>query len=280
MPKKDEKCEYCGMMFVKVKSHYPHCDVKALTDEAHDKVGADGTIDSDEPIISPGPATELEVPGSATEGVITDRFWAWTEGLGLQIRIIIDSFTGLTSELRTLNTTLTELKDNAGNSYMALKNIKEHLSIVSDSFADAFEIIKHGKIIDEDRVEELKKASPLKPIRKSSPGFGTAPAKTQEQADLEAFEESKEIFESGGVVSGIVHWENDKSLPEHTRKLAGTVQGVTEKAILVKFFNGKEGWLPKSTIKSTVDETKTETQQNFIIDSWVLKKNTIIGENE
>ena len=270
--KEKEKCEYCGGEYVKVASHYPHCDVKKLTLEAEAMVGEDGAIDSDETIMSPGPSTELEVPASSTIGIKTDRFWAWTEGFSLQIKTLIDSIDAQTEIHK-------EIKANFGNSYMQrgkilekLSEINQNMTILSTSMADTLEIAKHGKIIDEDRVEEIKKASP---------GFKLKP-KTQDQADLEAYEESKELKEvipTSGVVSGIVHWENDKSLPEHTRKIAGVVSGVTEKAMLIKFFNGKEGWLPKSTIKSTVDETKKE-QQNFIIDSWVLKKNTIIAENE
>lgn len=287
--KKDEKCEYCGMMFVKVKSHYPHCAVKALTDEAHDMVGKDGTIDSDEPIISPGPATEIEVAGSATEGLITDRFWAWTESFSLQMKILIDSFTGINAELNAQTKLLEDIKNNLGNSYTQRANvissmvaIDQNIQLVATSFADAFEIIKHGKIIDEDRIEELKKE---KPIRKSSPGFGTA--KTQDEADLEALEEMQaqepESIKSEGVVSGIIHWENDKTLPEHTRKLPATIEIATEKAVQLLFFNGKEAWIPRSTIKSTANyELKGDKakQQNFVIDSWVLKKNQVIADNE
>lgn len=276
-PKKDEKCEYCGMMFVKVKSHYSHCAVRQITLEAEAQVGEDGTVDSDEPIMR-GSTTEIEVPGSATEGLITDRFWAWTEGFSVQMGILIDSFTGITAELREIKEILNESKNNAGNSYIALKDIKQHLSIVSTSFADAFEVIKHGKIIDEDRIEELKKK---KPIRKSSPGFESA-SKTQEEADLEAFEATQEV-ETSGVVSGVVSYEDDNSLPEHTRKIPAAIKIATEKAVQLLFYNGKEAWIPRSTINGTPDyENKGDnaTQQNFIINSWVLKKNQVIADNE
>lgn len=78
--------------------------------------------------------------------------------------------------------------------------------------------------------------------------------------------------------------ENSQSyFPEHTRRLPATIQIATPKAVYLKFYNGIEAWIPKSTIKSEYDEVnkgEKATEQKFIIDSWVLKKNKVIPDIE
>jgi len=262
-----EICEYCGKKFKKVASHLPYCEVRKITLLAEQEVRADGTIEIPE-------VEKEEIDANAWRGVVrkgedtfdTSKFWAWTAGLGIQIGVIIDSFTGLNAELRTTNKLLEDIKANLGNTYIQntkmiekLSEINQNMQILATSFADAFEIIKHGEIIDEERKEE---------IRKASPGFEPAPQQTNEEVNAE-----------------ITSYKSDDSLPEHTRKLPAKIKTESPKALLLLFFNGKEGWIPKSTIHSEYkndEKSKGDNapQQSFVIDSWVLKKNNIISDAE
>ncbi len=60
-----------------------------------------------------------------------------------------------------------------------------------------------------------------------------------------------------------------------TAILAGTYNGVTEKALLISFEEKKEIWIPKSAIRSNFDP-KITTPQKFEIDMWILKKNKLL----
>ena len=276
----DQPCEYCGKLFVAVANHYPHCPVKKITDEANAQIA------SGENIHKAGKPQILEVRESATEKIPPDRFWAWTEGLGLQISIVIDSFTGIQVELRNLIKIVEELRNNAGNSFTTRTEILQQLVALNAGMADLIEIAQSGKITDEDRIKELEK----KKIGKVDPGFKLVPAgnvnhkpvsQTQDEADAQNYEETQISQDNGSDV--VVSYTTDKTLPEHTRKLKATITIATEKALQLQFPNGKEAWIPKSTIKSTTDEKNKgdgATAQVFIIDSWVLKKNAVIGKDE
>lgn len=56
----------------------------------------------------------------------------------------------------------------------------------------------------------------------------------------------------------------------------GIIKGETDKALLIKFDNDSEIWVPKSTIHSNFTNEKN-TNQNFMIDSWILKKNKVVS---
>ena len=56
-------------------------------------------------------------------------------------------------------------------------------------------------------------------------------------------------------------------------KVKGKISGETEKALCIDF-GYKEVWVPKSTIKNEYESTIGE-DQTFIIDTWILKKNSI-----
>lgn len=58
-------------------------------------------------------------------------------------------------------------------------------------------------------------------------------------------------------------------------KVSGVVNGSTQKALLILFDNGKEGWVPKSTVHSEYKEEKNSFNE-FLIDAWILKNNNII----
>ena len=61
-----------------------------------------------------------------------------------------------------------------------------------------------------------------------------------------------------------------------TSMITGVFQGETKKALLILFENGKEAWIPKSTVHSAY--SSTPEKQEFTIDTWVLEKNGIINE--
>ena len=61
---------------------------------------------------------------------------------------------------------------------------------------------------------------------------------------------------------------------EHA-SIQAEITAKTQKALNLKFTEGKEKWIPRSTIHSSYDEDSFD-QQKFIIDTWVLKKNSIL----
>ena len=57
--------------------------------------------------------------------------------------------------------------------------------------------------------------------------------------------------------------------------IKGIIEGETEKALLIQFGENKEVWIPKSLIRSNYN-SMNEISQDFIIDNWILKKNSIL----
>ncbi len=264
-------CEYCGKSFKNISRH--QCKVKALEEESQERKGK-----------------EIEVKASSTASIIPDRFWAWTEGFGLQIGTIIgfledfkNNMGNTYSIIRSMNVTAQHIRDSVKimrENMDVFKDIKTSLMAINTSIADVLETKKYGKIIDEDRIEELKEN---KKIKKVSPGFESKPKpKTQEEADIETLEELEEegLVEVKSVPnSDVVSYKDDETLPEHTRKLEGKIDIATPKALMILFANGKEAWIPKSTLKGDYEEEKG-LAQDFIIDSWVLIKNGVIEKEE
>jgi len=67
--------------------------------------------------------------------------------------------------------------------------------------------------------------------------------------------------------------END--LTKEMKQLNGTIQGETDKALLINFNSGQEIWIPKSTIHGKYTPRKN-LEQEFLIDNWILKRNQIM----
>lgn len=59
-----------------------------------------------------------------------------------------------------------------------------------------------------------------------------------------------------------------------TKHISGAIKGETDKALLINFKEGQEIWVPKSTIHSDYN-TESKVPQTFLIDDWVLKRNSI-----
>ncbi|KKL13664.1 hypothetical protein LCGC14_2523490, partial [marine sediment metagenome] len=73
--------------------------------------------------------------------------------------------------------------------------------------------------------------------------------------------------------------EARKSIPnteegDKSQKLNGTIKGETDKALLLKFDNGSEIWVPKSTIQTAFRNEKN-VAQTFTIETWILRKNKV-----
>ena len=78
---------------------------------------------------------------------------------------------------------------------------------------------------------------------------------------------------------------NPKSMPvvqeyiEYSDKpqseITGTIEGETDKALLIKFDQDKQIWIPKSRIHSNF-KPDNSSDQTFLIESWILKKNNLI----
>ena len=63
---------------------------------------------------------------------------------------------------------------------------------------------------------------------------------------------------------------NSNSLVMH-----GRILRETERALFIAFRNGRESWVPKSTVFSSYNSNSENTQE-FTIAQWFLKKNNIL----
>jgi hypothetical protein len=63
---------------------------------------------------------------------------------------------------------------------------------------------------------------------------------------------------------------------DNSISLLGIIKAETRKAILIEFGDNKQTWIPKSQIHSDFDPN-IEKEQEFIIDTWILKKNKIVA---
>lgn len=60
----------------------------------------------------------------------------------------------------------------------------------------------------------------------------------------------------------------------NSRVMQGKILRETEKALFIAFRNGRESWVPKSTVYSAFDSNSKNTQE-FTIAQWILEKNNI-----
>jgi hypothetical protein len=80
---------------------------------------------------------------------------------------------------------------------------------------------------------------------------------------------SQKSNELPSVKESVEHNENEIT------NIKGVIEGETEKALLIQFRDKKEVWIPKSLIRSNYNSINN-ISQNFIIDNWILKKNSIL----
>lgn len=73
-----------------------------------------------------------------------------------------------------------------------------------------------------------------------------------------------------------INGNNDKKKNTPKQIIKARVKKVTDKAVLLIFANGKEVWLPKSTIYCDFDPKLNTHEQEFLIENWILEKNLIV----
>lgn len=61
----------------------------------------------------------------------------------------------------------------------------------------------------------------------------------------------------------------------NSQVMQGRIVRETEKALLIAFKNGRESWVPKSTVFSPYNSNSEKTQ-DFTISHWILEKNNIL----
>jgi len=61
----------------------------------------------------------------------------------------------------------------------------------------------------------------------------------------------------------------------NSQVMQGRIVRETEKALLIAFRNGRESWVPKSTVYSVYNSNSKKTQE-FNIAQWLLEKNNIL----
>ncbi len=244
--KEKERCKWCGKEFKKVGQHLPHCEVYKLQKEADEHI--------QDLEIKTGKTQEISVPESSTDKIKSDRFWAWTEGLGIQMGVVIGH--------------LNDIREFCGN---LMKLLREQLFAMNSGMADQIELLKEIVGYEKLRIGMMSKVE-----TKIEDIVQTKPPPTE----AEMAEEFDEIQQKEAEAKEVTSYKNEITLPEGTRQLKGTVEIITEKAVQISFTNGKaEIWIPKSTIHSTMKDDKS-IEQTFVIDSWVLKKNGVIGEDD
>lgn len=233
-------------------------------------------------------SNELNVPASSLASISPDKFWAWTEGFGVQMGSIL-------SDMTLMEKNIGDIRNFYGQANAFLR---EQLMAINEGIADMLDYLKEIAGYEKTRALNLKSVEKaingLSGITslggiKSKPTFKKVESeskKSQQDEDFEAYEEMQRqeaqapIEQKTSGLPDFVSYKQDENLPEHTRKIAGVLQGTSPKAMLIQFYNGKEAWIPKSCSKREFNEKDKDSKQYFVIDSWVLKKNLIIGEDE
>ena len=260
-----EICPTCGKGFKILSRHV--CKVKAKQEFAEGI--QEGAMKK---------AQEINVPASSLASISPDKFWAWTEGFGVQMGSII-------ADMATLDKNVNDIRGWCGTMGAIFK---ENLFALNTGMSDIIDLLK------EIAGYEKTRALNLKSVEEAINGLGEVKPKPKpNSADADAIEAYEEMAKNEkaidfkhvpspkeGGLPKLVSYEDDKNLPEHTRKISGTLQGTSPKAMLIQFYNGKEAWVPKSCSHRDFNENDKESEQYFVIDSWVLKKNLVIGEDE
>lgn len=72
-----------------------------------------------------------------------------------------------------------------------------------------------------------------------------------------------------------INIESSEVNEKKVSQIEGSIKSSTDKALLINFNDDNEIWIPKSTIKSNYN-TDEESNQTFLIDEWILRKNNLI----
>lgn len=92
-------------------------------------------------------------------------------------------------------------------------------------------------------------------------------------------ESNREMTDHMKNISSNVKISNELSqetkVDKEKTNIKGSIKAETEKALLIVFNNGQEVWIPKSIIHSKF-LSDSSSDQEFIINSWILEKNKIV----
>ncbi|HEC40982.1 MAG TPA: hypothetical protein ENI29_22240, partial [bacterium] len=58
-------------------------------------------------------------------------------------------------------------------------------------------------------------------------------------------------------------------------KVKGKVIAITDKAVLIQLTTGQETWFPISRIHSKNNYNLKDSEQEFLVEDWILEKNKI-----
>ncbi|MHA1272286.1 MAG: hypothetical protein ACTSQP_08300 [Promethearchaeota archaeon] len=86
----------------------------------------------------------------------------------------------------------------------------------------------------------------------------------------------KEFYDNYQNIKNDSIYKSNVEKSKNIIRVEGLIKGETPKALLINFNSIGEIWIPKSTIHSDYISGKNIVQE-FLIDSWVLKKNKIIS---
>ncbi|MHA2035207.1 MAG: hypothetical protein ACW972_09175 [Promethearchaeota archaeon] len=105
---------------------------------------------------------------------------------------------------------------------------------------------------------------------------GTFESKTKEKQEV-ADEEEYGVFAEHITARDGLHivetTEYDTSID--TIDIKAKIKVESPKALLITLESGEEYWIPKSTVHSKYDVDNKETQQNFVIDKWIIDKHKV-----
>ena len=168
---------------------------------------------------------------------------------------------------------------NSWSSYHTFKNNKTQISFKwEDGKKDKLwiHIGSYSKVLEYAQLAILEML--LKHILKEKIEFATI-SNTSKKSKSDVL---SNIIVQEEIIKDSYNNGNDKSNkkdnrdPNKKKKVAGSIKGETDKALLIQFDNGSEVWVPKSTIHSDFHNKKNLIQK-FTIDSWILKKNKIVS---
>ncbi len=117
----------------------------------------------------------------------------------------------------------------------------------------------------------------MKHILKEKIEFATAPSSSKNNSEkLNSIIVQEEIITESCKNDYNQTYKNDNEKHREVKNVIGSIRRETNKALLIRFDNGAEVWIPKSRIYSGFENTKNFLQK-FSIDSWILSKNKIIS---
>jgi len=165
-------------------------------------------------------------------------------------------------------------KLNSWSSYHSFNEVKTQISFQWENESDDkfwINIGKYSKMLSFAQVEIFRLL--LEHLLKEKIEYATILRLPDTKVNVNQkrrLQSSRQKLEEGKTsVQEIVTHKNSEA-----SQITGIIEGETEKALLINFQNGKELWVPKSTIHSNYDQSKNSSQ-TFIIDEWVLKKNKV-----